>query len=175
MIRFCSLIALLNAVVFHMDGQSVDSLFISAAAKKLNSSREYTLKIAGLMPAADFGLRPSADQMTFAQQLLHLSANLGWLSSSYLKEEESPFLRSHMKLQDKDSIVILINMVYDYAVDALLQFPTDQLKDSVSFFAGPMTKVQIINLINDHQSHHRGQLIVYLRMNGIKPPPYVGW
>jgi len=30
-------------------------------------------------------------------------------------------------------------------------------------------------LLNDHQTHHRGQLVVYLRLNGIKPPAYIGW
>jgi len=24
-------------------------------------------------------------------------------------------------------------------------------------------------------THHRGQLVVYLRLNGILPPNYVGW
>jgi uncharacterized damage-inducible protein DinB len=38
-----------------------------------------------------------------------------------------------------------------------------------------MNKLQILNLLNDHQTHHRAQLIVYLRINGIKPPDYVGW
>jgi hypothetical protein len=26
-----------------------------------------------------------------------------------------------------------------------------------------------------HQTHHRGQLVVYLRLKGIKPPQYRGW
>jgi uncharacterized damage-inducible protein DinB len=38
-----------------------------------------------------------------------------------------------------------------------------------------MNKLQIINLINDHQTHHRAQLLVYLRLKGVKPPEYVGW
>jgi uncharacterized damage-inducible protein DinB len=162
-------------VAFQLKAQSADTLFIRAAAKKLNSSREYTLKVAGLMPAAQFGFRPSPDQMTFGEQLLHLSLNLGWLSSSYLNGGEHPVQRSEAGLQDKDSIMAVIRRVYDYALDAVENFPPGHLKDSVTFFAGPMNKIQIINLINDHQAHHRGQLIVYLRMNGIKPPPYVGW
>jgi uncharacterized damage-inducible protein DinB len=30
-------------------------------------------------------------------------------------------------------------------------------------------------LMHDHHTHHRGQIIVYLRLNGLKPPKYVGW
>ncbi len=38
-----------------------------------------------------------------------------------------------------------------------------------------MTERQIINLMNDHLTHHRAQAIVYLRLNGVMPPKYVGW
>lgn len=41
--------------------------------------------------------------------------------------------------------------------------------------AGPLTRRQILILMHDHQAHHIGQLIVYLRLKGIKPPGYVGW
>ena len=174
MIRYCCLISVLF-LALQINAQSIDTVFISAAIKKLSNAKAYTLEIARLMPAENFQFKPSADQMTFAQQLLHLSANLGWLSSTYLKDEKNPVRQSDMKLQDKDSIITLIDRTYDYATNAIQRFSADQLKDSVTFFAGPMTKVQIIILLNDHQSHHRGQLIVYLRMNGIKPPPYVGW
>lgn len=162
-------------MIFQIRGQSVDSLFIDAAEKKLRSSKAYTLQVAALMPAEKFAFRPSPDQMSFGEQLLHVSLNLGWLSSSYLNGAEHPVQRSERSLQDKDSIMSVITRVYDYALDAVRNFPPDHLDDSVSFFAGPMNKLQIINLINDHQAHHRGQLVVYLRMNGIKPPPYVGW
>jgi uncharacterized damage-inducible protein DinB len=50
-----------------------------------------------------------------------------------------------------------------------------QLDEIVPFFAGPKARRQILILMHDHQSHHVGQLIVYLRLNGIKPPAYVGW
>jgi uncharacterized damage-inducible protein DinB len=51
----------------------------------------------------------------------------------------------------------------------------DDLSTQVDFFAGPKTKLQILNIIQDHVTHHRGQLIVYLNLKGIKPPEYVGW
>lgn len=38
-----------------------------------------------------------------------------------------------------------------------------------------MTRRQILLLLHDHQTHHIGQVIVYLRLKGIKPPAYVGW
>ena len=55
------------------------------------------------------------------------------------------------------------------------QLTEKDLDTIVDFFAGPMSKRQILTLLNDHYTHHRGQIIVYLRMNDIKPPRYRGW
>ncbi len=38
-----------------------------------------------------------------------------------------------------------------------------------------LNKIQFLNLIEDHQTHHRAELLVYLRLNNIKPPEYIGW
>jgi uncharacterized damage-inducible protein DinB len=156
--------------------QSVDSLFVRAAFSKLQGAREYTLQVARLMPAEYYSFKPDADEMTFGEQLLHLSQNLGWLSSYYLNNKaQNPVIKSDIKLQEKDSVLAVVVKAYDYALEVMKNFPPDKLNDGVTFFAGPMRKLQIINLLNDHQTHHRGQLIVYLRMKGIRPPAYVGW
>ena len=51
----------------------------------------------------------------------------------------------------------------------------ETFSDEVTFFSGPKSKLQIMNLMQDHVSHHRGQLVVYLNLNEIEPPRYVGW
>jgi uncharacterized damage-inducible protein DinB len=156
--------------------QATDTLFIQMARLKLARAHAYTLELASRMPAEKYGFKPSSGQMSFAGQLLHLAQNLAWLSSSYLDEKQrNPLTKADGNLEQKDSILTVVNRTYHYALRTLEHFRPPDLTDTVSFFAGPMNKLQIINLINDHQSHHRGQLIVYLRMNGITPPPYVGW
>ena len=110
-----------------------------------------------------------------AKQLLHISQNLCWLSSTYITSNKNPLTEAEGKLTSKKDITTIVAKAYDFAVDALQNFDTKALADTVKFFAGPMNKLQIINLIQDHQTHHRAQLLVYLRLNTIKPPDYVGW
>ncbi len=160
---------------FMLRAQSIDTVFIQAAQAKLKNAKEYTLKVASLMPEESYSFKPATDEMSFGRQLLHISENMGWLTSSYLKNEKNPVSKGDLKLQQKDSIIALVGKTYDYALQALKDFKPNQLSDTVSFFNGPMNKLQIINLLNDHQTHHRAQLLVYLRMKGIKPPAYVGW
>lgn len=171
----CSILLISFYLVSYLsEAQSVDSVFLDAAYKRLVNSKAYSLEVAALMPSADYSFRPSADEMSFAEQLLHLCRNLRWLSSQYLNGQRDPMMNSYNGTQ-KDSILNVLTKSYDYALKSMKGFPAAKLADKVEFFAGPMTNLQIINLINDHQTHHRGQIIVYLRMKDIKPPPYRGW
>ncbi len=158
-----------------VSAQKIDSLFLDAAITKLKNSKGYTLKVANLMPEEKYGFKPVPGEMSFGEQLLHLSANLNWLTSAYILKSKSPVTKAAIQVQKKDEILQVLNNTYDFAIAALKSFDAAQLADTVSFFAGPKTRLQIINLINDHQTHHRAQVIVYLRLNGIKPPEYVGW
>lgn len=156
-----------------ISAQNSDSLFMDAALKKMHHSKSYTIDVLKLMPENKYAFKPNINEMDFGEQAFHLSSNLGWLISSYLKVSKNPVIKPIEK--NKNELLSITNKAYDYAIDVLAHFDRNKLTDTVSFFAGPMTKLQIINLINDHQTHHRAQMIVYLRLNGIKPPEYIGW
>lgn len=171
-----SLFLLLFLFITHVaTAQKIGSLFLDAAITKLENSKEYTLKVANMMPDEKYGFKPVPGEMSFGEQLLHISANLGWLTSSYITNSKSPVTKAATQVQKKEEIIQVLNKTYDFAIGALKPFEASHLADTVSFFAGPKTKLQIINLISDHQTHHRAQMLVYLRLNGIKPPEYVGW
>ena len=173
--RFLSFFILLFAFSLFASAQNNDSLFIASALTKLKNSKDYTLKVADLMPEHQYGFRPTKEEMSFGEQLLHICSNLGWLSSSYLSTGNNPVSKDDSKLKSKVSIRQVVTRTYDYAIAVLNQFSASNLSDTVKLFAGPMSKLQIINLLSDHQTHHRGQLLVYLRLCGLTPPKYVGW
>jgi uncharacterized damage-inducible protein DinB len=158
-----------------LHAQDAGHLLLHAAIEKLENAREYTLSVAELMPADAYDFRPTGDMMSFSGQLVHLSYNMGWLTSAFLSEGTNPVDRSDAGLTDKRQVMAVVERSYDYALDVLRNFDVRQLDDTVSFFAGPKTKLQIFTLLNDHQTHHRGQLLVYLRLKGIVPPRYKGW
>jgi len=168
-------IALFLSATNMATAQKIDFLFLDAAITKLQNSKEYTLKVANLLPEEKYGFKPVPDEMSFGEQLLHIAANLNWLTSSYITSSKSPVTKATTPVQKKDEVIEVLNKIYEHAIGALKSFEASHLADTVSFFAGPKTKLQIINLISDHQTHHRAQMIVYLRLNGVKPPEYVGW
>ena len=168
-------VTLLLLVASTIVAQRIEDVFIQSHIIKLTNAKAYTLKVAALMPEANYDFKPHADEMNFARQLVHISQNLCWLSSSYLNEGANPLTAEEGKLTNKNEISVLVAKAYDFAIAAIQNLPVQSLTDTVKFFTGPMNKLQIINLVEDHQTHHRAQLLVYLRLNGIKPPDYVGW
>jgi uncharacterized damage-inducible protein DinB len=168
-------ISLFLSAINMATAQKNDQLFLEAAITKLQNSKDYTMKVANLMPDEKFVFKPVPDEMSFGEQLLHISSNLNWLTSTYITNIKSPVTKAETQVQKKEEIIQVLNKTYEYAISSLKSFEEKHLGDTVKFFAGLKTKLQIINLISDHQTHHRAQMIVYLRLNGIKPPDYIGW
>ena len=147
---------------------------ISAFLEKWENSKNYLIEMAEAMPAAKYDYKPTERQKTFGEQLLHIKQNMDWLSSTYFSIE-----KKNTKKQDtpktKAEIIAALKASFDRTATIIKTAKESDLKEIVDFFAGPKTKLQILNLLQDHVTHHRGQLIVYLNLNDIKPPRYRGW
>jgi uncharacterized damage-inducible protein DinB len=170
--RILTLIIFLAAIIT-VKAQPTDSLQVQLARKWVNS-KAYALKLAALMPEDGYDFKASPEEMTFREQLLHIADNINWLSSSYLLVDGPEKSAPGGKLT-KDDVLKKLGQAYDLGLKAHMKINAGQLDDKVKFFAGPMTRRQILILMHDHQTHHLGQLIVYLRLKGIKPPDYIGW
>lgn len=67
------LLAILAALAMPASGQTT---FQTEVVKHLTTSRDFTLKVADAMPAADYGFKLTPPQMSFAGQMIHLSQGL---------------------------------------------------------------------------------------------------
>lgn len=153
---------------------NAQSSYLIEFKQKWENARTYTMEIAQIMPEEHYDFRPSEEQMTFREQLLHMLGNMRWLSSSYLGGKR---LDVDLKNTDytKAEMLELLQKGFDRAGEAIEGLNEETLNEEVSFFAGPMTKRQILTLMNDHLTHHRGQVIIYLRLKKMEPPSYRGW
>jgi len=154
------------------------SPYLTEMAEQWKNSGKYILDVAGQMPDSGYAYKPVADEMRFDEQLLHMASNMLWLSSTHLTTQKPPFTDTELKQlngKPKQEIIATLRQSLAFAQMAIETIPATDLEQPVKFFAGPKTKRQIINLMHDHLTHHRAQTIVYLRLNGIKPPSYVGW
>ena len=147
---------------------------MDAFLEKWQNSKTYLLDLAKAMPEENYSFKPTEREMSFGEQLLHIKGNMDWLSTSYFTSEKFDKKKDET-VYSKEEIISMLEKSFDNVYEVIKNTNPKKLKDKVDFFAGPKTKFQILNLLQDHVTHHRGQLIVYLNLKGITPPKYVGW
>jgi uncharacterized damage-inducible protein DinB len=143
-----------------------------AFLEKWENSKNYLIAMAELMPEEDYGYKPTERQRSFAEQLEHIQGNMDWLSTKYFSREKD---KSETYPSEKEQIIVSLKKAFDAVGETVAATSEEELKETVEFFAGPKSKLQILNLLLDHVTHHRGQLIVYLNLKEVEPPRYVGW
>ncbi len=172
------LITILSNISIFAQSQSS---FINDALSKWKGMKSYTLEVAEAMPEEKYSFKPVADESTFAFQLVHMANNMYFISSKLLKGTSSPIdlkvfenKAKENKLSKKE-IIKHLSDAFDYTEQTFAAMTNKSLEEELDYWGGHSTKRKIVFLLNDHQTHHRGQLIVYLRLNNIKPPKYIGW
>jgi hypothetical protein len=139
------------------------------------------VSLADAMPEDKYSFKPTngefKDVRTFAQQVKHVAcANFAFFDeierrdpppdcetggpeAARTKAELLKYLRDSFAYGDR----VLRNLTPANALD-----PVD------GRYGGPSTRIGIATLAIWHNSDHYGQLVVYLRMNGIVPPASAG-
>ena len=139
-------------------------------------SSAYLLEVAEAMPAEKYHYQPSEEVFTFGEQLMHIAANLNYLNATYISGKEPEEL--NLDIDDKTKEEIIRNLQEALAqVDMSYRSlqPGEEEEELMLFDRIEANKKRIFMLMRDHITHHRRQLVVYLRLNGIQPPNYVGW
>ncbi|WP_111707079.1 DinB family protein [Lutibacter citreus] len=146
---------------------------ISAFLLKWENSKNYLVEIANSMPEEAYSFKPTKREMSFQEQLLHIRENMVWLSETYFMKEGEKSEKIEPKT--KEEIITQLTASFNNVSEIIKTISIEDLSTKVEFFSGPKSKLQILNLLQDHVTHHRGQLIVYLNLNNIQPPKYSGW
>jgi len=139
-------------------------------------SSQYLLDVAEAMPADKYDYQPSEEVFTFGQHLMHLVANLNFLNATYVIGTEPKNLDLSIEGKRKEDIISSLAKALATVDTSYQMLKAGEEKDELMLFDRiPANKKRVLMLMRDHITHHRGQLVVYLRLNGIAPPRYVGW
>ena len=170
MFRTTFTLILLAATISNLHAQDASA---DEILTKWKNAAQYTINLIDSMPAEHFDFRPTPEIRMFKEQIVHIVDNMTWLSSSYLGAKEF----DAKKPMTKNEHMEYMRAGCEYAGKAMAIALRDSslMNTKKDFFAGPMNGRQIIRLMHDHMTHHRGQLIIYLRLKGVKPPKYFGW
>jgi uncharacterized damage-inducible protein DinB len=125
----------------------------------LENSRSYTLAVAEAMPIKLDNYKPAADVWTFREQLHHIAYGIEWWNDNFVKGIKTAWAPPAASKSRKE-VLGYLNQAYDSLKETLTSAPLND--DRVKGFHATI----------DHITHHRGQCIVYLRINSVAPPEY---
>jgi hypothetical protein len=173
-------IALLSLLTISALAQSTvpPSTIKDALVKHWKTSGDFTVAVAKLMPADSYGFKPVPDELTFGQVLIQVArANLGAcaFASGNKRPDVAPAVveeESGKQAPDKDAIVQFLSSSFDFCNQAVAGMTPEKLDAVVGPPNRKMTGYEWLWAYFTHTAHHRGQLEVYLRLKGIKPPDY---
>ncbi len=163
------LVVLALFVVSNTEGQTTMAEFMA----KWESSRAFTLETVDNMPESLLDYKPHASAMSFKEQITHVAGTIAGISKGFLLGGDMDF-DPQAKPQSKAEMKKFIEQCYDYGKKTISALSDAQLSEEIDSFAGKVTRRQMVGLVDDHTTHHRGAAISYIRANGITPPAFRG-
>lgn len=136
-------------------------------------AKNYTKEYLDAMPDDGYAFKPTPEIRSFAEVMLHLAdANYGFISAASGKA--SPLqgsLEKTMTDKSKAAVTKAVMDSYDFVLASLKGMNDGQMAEQVKVFGRfDMPREQAVMKAFEHQTHHRGQTTVYLRLKGVKPP-----
>jgi uncharacterized damage-inducible protein DinB len=140
--------------------------------KDWQRAKDYTNEYLNAMPAEKYSFRAVDSIRSFAQQMLHLAqANLFLISNGTgMSKNFGGNLEQRPSAQSKDSVVYYVNSSYDFVIDAVSKLDPSKLGEKVKWNNFEVSRLGWILKTFEHQTHHRGQATIYIRLAGIRPP-----
>jgi uncharacterized damage-inducible protein DinB len=156
--------------------QPVTLLGADDFARDWQISKRFMLAVAQAMPAASYDFKATSEEMTFGEQMMHLTSSL--FVMFYRMSGVRPVYDALPKEITKDVVLDWVDKSFDYVIQVLPTLTDKQLAEarfSVNFEGRPGPDINGRDMMMNmfiHVAHHRAQCEVYLRLKGITPPIY---
>ncbi|MEX0288498.1 MAG: DinB family protein [Flavobacteriaceae bacterium] len=151
--------------------------FISEYLERLENSKKYLMLVAEMMPEDQYDFKATPESLSFSENLMHIGWAMDWHSQSLMGGREARDWNTDTELKvadkSKQEMMTKIDETFDKTMTFIANFEIDRLDERLDYFGSDRTKRQVLLLLADHITHHRAQMLVYLRLNGLKPPRYV--
>lgn len=148
--------------------------FTSDIRRDYRTVRDYFVRAAEKMPGDKYAFRPSPDVRTFAQQIAHVADDQYNLCAPAQGAERNAAYRDiESRLSTKAELVPALKDAFAYC-DKVYDATTDAASLAPPNSTMRPTRFSYLNWNLWHTWEHYGNIVVYLRMNGLVPPSSEG-
>ncbi len=141
--------------------------------KLFSSQAEEVVAAAEAMPADKYDFVPASGEFkgvrTFGQQVTHI-AEAQYFFFKGFGVKPTIDTEAITKLTNKDDIVKALKDSYAFAEQAMKTITPQNAFEKIGSVDGTDTRASIAAFGLSHTNDHYGQMVVYLRLNGIIPP-----
>jgi uncharacterized damage-inducible protein DinB len=135
-----------------------------------SNMQDKIMKAADAMPESKYSYRPTKDVRSFAEIVTHV-ADISYILCSNVKGEATP--GTSAAKGSKAEIKAYLKGSFDYCDRVSSGFTDAHLNDLADFFGAKTNKMFILTQAGNHDALHYGNLVTYLRLNGLEPSG--GW
>ena len=158
-----------------VNGQELNSEDVKKQlATDWQRAKDYTVEYLNTMPADKYSSKAVDSLRSFANQMLHLATANVFLMANATNGKPLPWasfgLEKSPTAQNKDSVMYYVTSSYDYCMNAVKNSDTKKWGEKTSIFGFETTRFAMMQKTFEHQTHHRGQTTIYIRLQNIKPP-----
>ena len=143
----------------------------SAVKEMLPRQAKNLVAAAEEMPAEKFAYKPTEQQMTFGDLVLHI---LGTNNTLCSKIGEVAEVKPPVPLKEtdgKDKLVAALKASFDFCTTALAKVDDTKLADEVELFGGHKgTRAAALIILANSWADHYSAAAMYLRLSGLLPP-----
>jgi uncharacterized damage-inducible protein DinB len=133
--------------------------------------RETIVNAVDAMPADKFTFKATEPQRDFGGHAMHIVEINQMLLATLGGKTPAPSI--NLKATSKADILTALRQSFDYGAAVLKEFNDEQLVARIAPppFLGPsMSRVGVLSFLGQHTMDTYGQIVVYLRLNGVVPP-----
>jgi uncharacterized damage-inducible protein DinB len=156
--------------------EDIDSMATAVARTFTMIARSF-IGLADAMPAEQYDFKPTDGEFrevrTFGEQVKHVAcANFAFFNEIEKKEPPADCANGGPNpAKTKAELMAYLQESFDYAERVLRTMTSaNALEPAGGPYGGASTRLGLTTLAVWHASDHYGQLVVYLRLNGIVPP-----
>jgi uncharacterized damage-inducible protein DinB len=142
---------------------------LAAARIQYESVRDLILRTARGVPAEVLAYRPTEEVRSFSELLGHV-ANASFMFCSVVLDEDSPSSTNYEELTDQAGLVAGLEEAFAYCDRAHTGLSGRSLMEDVSLFGQTGSRIWVLVFNATHNWEHYGNLVTYMRLNGIVPP-----
>ena len=168
------LLFLIISMLVVQEGAAADCEYAEILKTHWKRTRRMITNIVAAMPEDKFDFRPVKEVRSFREMAAHLItdgiSHTGW-AAGMSREESDKITAKYKDYKTRAQIIQGLEEMFDYGDKIFSTFTDDNTMDLVvGMRSEPMTRIEAALVAVDDQMDHYGNMVVYLRLNGIVPP-----